>query len=895
MIFYDLKVNRMRDPIGISCDRLTFSFLWQGEEGPCTVTVWDGDTVAAEQPVALCDSHCFTLPWTPEPGKKYRWQVSRGGEASEDAWFETAAPFTAPWITPESAISHPTLVRCFRAEQGEARLSITGLGLYEAYLNGRRVGEDLLTPGFSEYTSYVRFQTYDVTGLLEEENELRVTLGDGWYKGRFGLHGTTNTYGDRYLLAAQLVQNGNLLWQTDQQFEVWTSGFRSSGIYDGEFFDATVVPQKVGGVKIVQADYPVVPQVGMPIRVMGTRSPVLITTPKGEQVLDFGQNLAGIVRFTCRELRGVRVSLQAGEILQNGCFYRDNLRDAKARFDYISDGQAKEVWQHFTYYGFRYLLVEGMERVNPADFTALVLHSALESTLTCQTTDSKVNQLISNTLWGQRSNFMDVATDCPQRSERLGWTGDTQVFAPTACYQMDCLPFYEKTLKDLRAEQLRYDGNLPNYCPSVCRETGGGCAVWSDIATILPWILYLWYGDRDLLERSYPLMRDYVDYLIRRDRAHGNTHLYHEGGFGDWLAGDGVCEQSFVGGTDMGFISAVYYRHSVLLTARAARVLGRQAEGEQLKELGEEIRRAILEEYFTPGGRFALDTQTAYVLSLHYGIYRDRQRVIDGLRSRLEKDFFKIKSGFTGTPLMLPTLFECGLDDYAYRLLMNEELPGWLYAVNMGATTIWERWNSVLPDGTISGTGMNSLNHYAYGSVCQAIYGHIAGLRPDAPGWKRAVIAPRPNWRLRGIDLTYRSPAGEYGVCWQLKEDGQLEVQLRIPDGARARVELPGRDGMALGSGTHRFCYQPEEDYLHPFSRDGFLYDILSDQGAAAVLWECRPDIYAVATGENPEFLTMTLAQMAAIPMFDPALTLDQVDQRLRQVSASRRRKGDKR
>lgn len=346
-----------------------------------------------------------------------------------------------------------------------------------------------------------------------------------------------------------------------------------------------------------------------------------------------------------------------------------------------------------------------------------------------------------------------------------------------------------------------------------------------------------------------------------------------------------MCDQSFVGGTDVGFLSAVYYRNSAVLTASAARVLGRTAQAEELEALAEDIRQAILAEYFAPNGRFALDTQTAYVLALHYGVYRDRQRVVDAFRTRLERDFFKIKSGFAGTPLMLPTLFECGLDDYAYRLLMNEELPGWLYAVNMGATTIWERWNSVLPDGTISGTGMNSLNHYAYGSVCQAIYGHIAGLRPAAPGWKKAAIAPRPNWRLREIDLAYRSPSGPYRVAWKLLDSGQLDVELSIPSGAEARVELPGREAMELSGGDYRFLCQPETDYLHPFSRSAFLYDILRNENAADALRRCRPDIYAVATGENPEFLTMSLAEMAAIPMFDQTLTLDEAEGALQAVS----------
>lgn len=882
--FYDLKVNRQRDPLCVDCGRVTFSFLYDGVPEKPRVTVWDGDAVAAEGPVEPVQSHCFTLLWTPEPGRRYRWQITDGENASESAWFETAIDFTAPWVAPEQPAEHPVLVRRFRAGTGPARLYITGLGLYEAYLNGRRVGDALLTPGFTEYQHHVRYQTYDVTELLREDNELRVTLGNGWYKGRFGLQGRANIYGDRFLLAAELRQNGQTLWQSGGEFEVWSSGFLSSGIYDGEFFDATHKPRLLGRAQVVDAQFPVVPQTGPPVRAKQRLTPVLLRTPKGEQVLDFGQNMAGIVEFTCREPYGTKISLQAGEVLQNGCFYRDNLRDARARFDYIADGKTRRVTQHFTYYGFRYMLVEGIGQVDPADFTALALYSDLEPTLFCRTSAPKLDRLLHNALWGQRSNFVDVATDCPQRSERLGWTGDTQVFAPTACYHMDCLAFYEKTLDDLRAEQGLYGGNLPNYAPSVRQETGGGCAVWSDIATILPWTLYTWYGDKGLLSRSYPLMRDYAEFLIRRDRDHGNTRLYHEGGFGDWLAGDGVCDQAFVGGTEVGFISAVYYRHSVGLTAQAARELGREQDAARYSALAEEIRAAILREYFTPTGRFALDTQTAYVLALRYGLYPNRDRTVQALRERFKKDFFKIKSGFAGTPLMLPTLFACGMDDDAYRLLFNEELPGWLYAVNMGATTIWERWNSILPDGSVSGTGMNSLNHYAYGSVCEAVYGDIAGLRPAAPGWKRATFRPRPNYRMREIELRFVSPSGTYAAGWTLLDSGELDVRLTVPQGASAQAVLPGRDAFSVEAGEHRWQYMPEIDYLHPFSRDSYLYDLLRCNAAAETLKRHHPELCAAASGENPEFLTATLDELAHIPMWGTPPDLTAVDRALRTV-----------
>lgn len=415
-----------------------------------------------------------------------------------------------PFITPSAALDCPMLRRDFPSDSVKrATLEITGLGLYHAFINGQRVGEDYLAPGFNDYDAYLRVQTHDVTGLLAADNRIEVWLGDGWYKGRFGTDGgKTNRWGDKYLLAARLT-------------------IVSCGIYDGEVRDDTHGPGQPVPCVLADVHYELQAPVSPAIHAVDTLKPTLIVTSKAEQVLDFGQNAAGIIRFVNRLPKGETLRIQTGEVLQEGCFYRDNLRSAKSEFVYTSDGVTKEVEPTFTFFGFRYAKVEGLETVNPADFTAVVLSSDLKPTLHCETSHAKLNQLMRNTFWGLRSNFLDVSTDCPQRDERLGWTADTQVFVNTACYLADCKAFYRKYMQDLRADQTRrYGGDIPAYSPSLQGEAVHGGAVWADAATIIPWHVYMNYGDIDLLRENYPMMRDYAEYLIAEDARNGGTHLF---------------------------------------------------------------------------------------------------------------------------------------------------------------------------------------------------------------------------------------------------------------------------------------------------------------------------------------------------------------------------------
>ncbi len=800
------------------------------------------------------------------------------------------------FITASAPILCPKMWKDFAIHDAQkAKLQITGLGLYRAFLNGKRIGQDYLTPGFNDYDAYLRVQTYDVTRLLmKAQNRLEIWMGNGWYKGRLGFDGgKSNRWGERYLLAAKLeitlTSGETVTVETDESWLASASPIADGGIYDGEIRDDTCEAGEAVPCVAAENDYTLVPQFSPCIRVKEERKGKLIQTPAGEQVIDFGQNMAGILRFVNRLPRGKTMRIQTGEVLQNGNFYRDNLRTAKSEFVYTSDGIEKEVEPMFTFFGFRYAKVEGIEAVNPDDFTALCLSSDLKETLRAETSHEKLNRLMRNSLWSQRSNFLDVPTDCPQRDERLGWTADTQVFVNTACYQMDCRDFYRKYMRDLRADQqMYYQGDLPAYSPSLKGEAIHGGAVWADAGTIIPWNVYMNYGDKELLRENYPMMRDYAEYLIAADERAGRTHLvFPSFTFGDWLAQDGMGPQSLKGGTDDAFIQGVYYLNSIELTARAAQELVEKADAEKYQALAGKIRAALLDEYFSPNGNLTIDTQTGYVLALYYGIYRNKEKLLRGFHRRVERDFYRITCGFTGAPLMLPVLLDNGMTDVAYRMLLTEEFPGWLYAVNLGATTIWERWNSLEADGTISGTGMNSLNHYAYGSVCEAVYSRIMGLQNAAPGWKKALIAPKIDGRLHAASISYDSPAGKWEVKWRIAENGDVILEIAVPQGATAHVVLPDHPEHYeedVTGGTYGWSWKPTKDYLHPFSADSRMMDLLDNADAAKIVLERVPALYYACQGKDNELRVMPPMQVANVMPLDRN-AIREIDPMLRQVT----------
>ena len=540
----------------------------------------------------------------------------------------------------------------------------------------------------------------------------------------------------------------------------------------------------------------------------------VIHTPAGETVLDMGQNMTGWVRFRTCAPTGTRIHLQFGEVLQEGNFFRDNLRTAKAEYIYIADGTDSVAEPYFTFYGFQYVKISGwVGEISIDDFIGCVVYSRMDIVGEIETSNEKVNQLFKNAMWSQKGNFLDIPTDCPQRDERLGWTGDIQVFSGTACFNMDSAAFLSKFAYDLEKEQTKIGGMVPHIVPMANLNKGGSTA-WGDVATILPWTLYEFYGDVAILEAQFDSMRAWVDYIKQIDDASGGKRLWTEGEhFGDWLALDAPDPASRKGGTPHDFIASAFYCYSAGLVARAAAVLNRTEAADYYAQLSDNIRAAIHKEYFTPTGRLAVPTQTGFLLALFMGVTPKEhcERVQHDVIERFKQDNTHLRTGFVGTPYLCRVLSNIGANDLAYKLLLNEDFPSWLYAVNLGATTIWERWNSLNsdgsmrtptmnafdPDGSVRSAKMNSLNHYANGSIVEWMYRDMCGLNPSSGddgvmGFRHTRIALKPDKSLQWAKARYRSAIGLYESGWRIDEAGYLIIEITIPFSASAEVVLPG-------------------------------------------------------------------------------------------------------
>ena len=885
----NLKINGIREPMGYALPYLSVS--WKVEDTPSARPIGGNLRVAKDADFShilyekngaelCCADEAIPLELSPRTRYYVRVEIrgDAGDEASADSCFETGKmdeSFAAQWIgAGEGDRFHPVFFKRFALAEKpvSARLYATGLGLYEAYLNRSKCGGEFLAPLCSNYSEEVQVQTYDVGRLLAEgENWLAIICGNGWYKGRLGYNGGRETYGNRFQALCELrlryADGSEQVLGTDGSWLYQGSDFAYTDLYDGECLDrllwrgrenpAKPVALTDGAPTVDRYSLPVVVKDSLPVR-------ELIRTPAGELVLDFGQNFTGTVEYTADFPAGIQIALDHGEILQDGNFYNDNYRTAKAQMIYVSDGRRETVRAHFTYFGFRYVRVTGWPgEPQPEDFTGLVLYSDLDTTVCFHSSDDKLNRLAANAFWGQRSNFLDLPTDCPQRDERLGWTGDAQVFTPTACYQMDTRAFYGKFLRLLRMEQQKNGGAIPNYVPNFDHNPGGS-SVWGDAASFLPLALFDAYGDRQALEGQYPLMRDWLEWIVRQDEEHGGRRLWDFGfHFGDWLAQDGITPQSMKGGTEDTFIACMYYFATAGKVARAADILGYDNDCARYETLAGEIRSAILGEFFTPSGRLAQDTQTAYLLCLNFGVYPDKEHIVDGLKRRLQKDCWAIKGGFVGATMMCRVLAENGMSDLAAYFLFQEGFPGWMHCVNLGATTIWERWNSVLDDGHISGTEMNSLNHYAYGSVMEYVYRDLAGIQGLEPGFRRARFAPQPIWRVRELSLRYDSASGAYGSQWRIEGDGTLSVRFEVPFGCTAEAHLPGTDEVVeLNAGVFERRYRPARDFRLKYDMNSRLSDLLGDPEALEILRANLPLAAELIDTGDQEFLGMTLGEL---------------------------------
>jgi alpha-L-rhamnosidase len=755
-------------------------------------------------------------------GQRYYWQVRVwNGSGRPSAWSEPSfwemgllkpEDWTAQWISPgftEDSVNRPSPIfrRQFttKGRPVHATLYITAHGLYEVQLNGQPVSDARFTPGYTEYDHRFQYQAYDVTTLIHPGSNLTIiTLGDGWYRGIFGPSNYSNNYGREVSLLYQLVisyANGDAdTVISDGSWKCSTGPIRYSNIYNGEFYDARTEPTDWTGV-IVQP-WPkddLVATLTEPVREHETFTPVaVLTSPRGEKIIDFGQNLAGWVRFKVRGKQGDTIWLSHAEILdRDGNFYTANLREARAQDVYVLRGDGEEEFEpHFTYHGFRFVNVEGYPgKIRPEDFRSVSLYSSLPVTGNFHCSDSLINRLQQHIVWSQQSNFIDLPTDCPQRSERLGWTGDAQVFAPTAAFNKRVDEFFEKWLADLRLAQGS-NGGMPEVVPDIRNRTihhaPRGVAGWGDAAVILPWTLFQIYGDTTKLAASYYSMRAWVQYIHSR----APNGLWKSGGYGDWLAPDPVPEKGRdsvkATPTDLGYISQCYYFYSTTLLARAAVVLAKYQDSTYYSTLADTIRNAFLSEYMTPNGRAISNTQTAYVLALYTGVLPDSMatRAAQRLVELIHANQDHLGTGFLGTPYLCWVLTKYGYLDLAYVLLEQTTPPSWLYPVTMGATTIWEKWLSVLPDRSIN---VSSFNHYAYGAIGDWLYREVAGISPGSPGYQRITIHPHPGGHLTEADASYESDYGMVRSAWKRTGD-RLEMAVEIPANTRAEIWIPAKD-----------------------------------------------------------------------------------------------------
>ncbi|GLH99547.1 alpha-L-rhamnosidase [Phytohabitans aurantiacus] len=763
------------------------------------------------------------------------WSDPHAVEAGLLAPGDWTAEVVAPGWDEEPEGPVPAFRREFQIERSvrRARLYATAHGVYELWLNGVRVGDHVLAPGWTSYHHRLRYQTYDVTGALRAGgNALGALVAEGWYRGRLGFGGgRRDIWGDRTGLLVQLeveYEDGSVaVVATDGSWRSAPSATTLASLYDGETHDArrahagwaepgfddtawaAVLSQPLDATRLVAPD-------GPPVRRTELVEPVaILRTPSGKTIVDFGQNLVGRLRIRPRGPAGTEVVLRHAEVLEDGELGVRPLRLVKAEDRYILGGTGDvEEWEpSFTFHGFRYAEVSGWPgELSPADLTAVVCHSDMRRTGWFSCSEPLLERLHDNVVWAMRGNFLDVPTDCPQRDERLGWTGDLQVFAPTASFLYDCAGVLTSWLRDVRAEQLASPTQTP---PLVVPDVLGWAfpaAAWSDVVTIAPWVLYERYGDLELLRRQYDSMVAWVDRVA--ELAGPDLIWDRHFQFGDWLDPTAPPEAAADTRTDGALVATAYFARSARIVSTVADLLGEEEDAKRYGRLADDVRAAFAREYVTPSGRVASDSQTAYALALRFDLLPDparRERAGDRLAELVHTRDYHIGTGFVGTPLIADALVDAGQTQVAYRLLLERTCPSFLYPVTMGATTVWERWDSMLPDGSINPGEMTSFNHYALGAIADWLHRTVAGLAPAAPGYRRLAVRPRPGGGLTHARAVHETPYGTAAAGWSTL-DGELLVSVTVPPNTTAVVELPdGSAPVEVGSGDHEFriAYEP--------------------------------------------------------------------------------------
>jgi alpha-L-rhamnosidase len=834
----DLRTEMRTNPLGFDQAVPRFSWILVSDRRGAAQTAYqirvagDADALERDDAVLFDSGKCVSdqshlVPYGGPPlssRQRCYWQVrvwDELGEAtawSAPAFWEMAllssTDWQANWISPPGQepaqdATPPAIFRkafALRTAIKRARIYVTARGVYDLVLNGERVGEDFLAPGWTSYRSRIHYQIYDVTNqLCVGDNVIGATLADGWFRGPIFDQNQRNQFGTRTSLLMQIeieYIDGTIdRVLSDGSWCCSTGAILASEMHHGDMQDRRLEPagwSEAGfddsGWRKVEELAPTTAELVAPsfclMRKIGAVTPLeVVELPDGSARIDFGQNMVGWVRLIVSGEAGQTIIVRHAEILDGeGALYTQNLRSARQTCTYILAGDGEEVLEpRFSYQGFRFVTVEGWKGpLDPQAVTGIVVHSDMEPTGHFETSDPMLNQLQSNILWGQKGNFVDLPVDCPQRDERLGWTGDAQIFAPTAAFNMHLAHFFKKWLADVAAEQTPA-GAIPFVVPSVFG--GAGAAGWSDVATIVPWLLYTLYGDREQLARHYPMMRKWVAYM--EERAGADLIWSGDFQFGDWLDFFSSSRGTRQGLTSEELIATAFYAHSTHILAKAADVLGDTGAAAFYARSFDRIRKAFQARWVSAEGVIAEDTQAAYVFALAFDLLDEELR--PKAAARLAGDVAHrghLTTGFLGTPLLLDTLTRFGYIDAAYRLLNRREYPSWLYPITMGATTIWERWDGIRPDGSVQDWRMNSFNHYAYGAVGDWMYRTIGGITAESPAYKVIRIAPVPGGGLTSAASRLRSPYGEICSAWRLDADAFI-LDVTIPPNTQAIIDLP--------------------------------------------------------------------------------------------------------
>jgi alpha-L-rhamnosidase len=838
----DLTVDHKMNPVGIDNKQPRFSWKIKGTgnnimQTACLIRVasdekfssivWQSGKVETNESIL----QSYKGPEL-KSGQRYFWQVkiwdNKGNQSqwSQPAYWEmgllSPAEWNAKWIEMESDTLRYSPATLFRKEFqlarsiSSARIYVTSHGFYELEINGKKVGDQVLTPGWTSYSKRLQYQVYDVTKMVTKgNNAIGAMLGDGWYRGTLAWGNNWAVYGKKLGILLQMkitYSDGSV--STVNSDETWKASkdgpIRMDDIYNGETYDATISISGWSNPGFDDKNWKnvnignynmnnIIAAEGSPVRKIQEIKPVKIfRTPKGDIIADMGQNMVGWLRLKVSGKKGTVVTLRHAEVLDKfGEFYTENLRAAKCQLTYTLSGAGQETYEpRFTFMGFRFVEVKGFPGdLTPDNLTGVVVHSDMPVTGSYECSNPLINQLQHNIQWGQKGNFVDVPTDCPQRDERLGWTGDAQAFCRTAAFNMNVSSFFTKWLKDVAADQ-KPGGEVPDVIPDILNKQGSltaqPSAGWGDVSVIAPWTMYLVYGDKNFLETQYQSMKAWVEYI--RKKA-GDSYIWKGGSkYGDWLFYHPPVNNHTEadGYTEHDFIATAFFAYSSSLLADAAKALGKTEDEKTYTDLFNKIKNVFINEYVTNAGRVGTNSQTSYVLALKFNLLPEnlRSKAAEFLNDDIKERGNHLSTGFLGTPYLCNVLSSNGYTETAYDLLLQESYPSWLYPVKMGATTIWERWDGEKTDSTFEDAGMNSFNHYAYGAIGDWMYRVSAGIETMGAGYKHIIIQPHPTRKLTYSKASFESSYGTIASGWERK-DGKVIVKVKIPANTTATIMLP--------------------------------------------------------------------------------------------------------